>query len=222
MISRDTRFQFFLIPICGILLCIIILLPFVNAQTQYPKTISVLEAAYNGEIQAFQCYMVYAEKANSEKYTKIAKLFIVIATSESIHAHNFKTLLVELGRKVIEPQKITIEASTTKENLKRTTKSELQEIDTKYPQFIKEIKPEKHEGAIRYITYAWESEKQHRKLIQKIQLGTFIFFGMLSKKIEETQIDYYVCQNCGSTLRELPKDHCPICKLSVLNYKKIQ
>lgn len=222
MITRDTRFRFFLIPIGGILLCIIILLPFVNAQTQYPKTISVLEAAYNGEIQAFQRYMAYAEKANSENYTKIAKLFIVIATSEAIHAHNFKTLLDELGREVTEPQKITIEASTTKENLKEVTKGELQEIDTKYPQFIKEIKPEKHEAAIRNITYAWESEKQHRKLIQKIQLGAGIFFGILSKKIEETQIEYYVCQNCGSTLRELPKDQCPICKLSVLNYKKIQ
>lgn len=222
MIMRNTRFRFFLIFIGGILLCIIILLPFVNAQIQYPKTISVLEAAYNGEIQAYQRYMAYAEKANSENYTNIAKIFIAIAASEAIHARNFKILLSELGLKVTEPQKIKIEDSSTKENLKQATNGELQEIDTKYPQFIKEIEPEKHEGAIRNITYAWESEKQHRKLIRKIQLGTGMFFGMISKKIEETPMEYFVCQNCGSTLRELPKDNCPICKHSVLNYKKIQ
>jgi len=222
MLIRNIRFRFFLIPIGGILFCIIILLPFVNAQTQYPKTISVLEAAYNGEIQAFHSYMAYAENANSENYTNIAKLFVALAASEAIHAHNFKTLLSELGVEVTGSRKIQVEASDTKENLNKATKVELQEIDTKYPQFIKKIESEKHEEAIRNITYAWESEKQHRELIRKIQSGTGMFFGILSKKIEETPMEYFVCQNCGSTLRELPQDNCPICKLSVLNYKKIQ
>lgn len=222
MLIRDIQFRFLLISMGGILICIIILLPFVNAQTQYPKTISVLETAYNGEIQAFHTYVAYAEKANSENYTNIAKLFVALAASEAIHAHNFKTLLSELGVEVTEPREIQIEVSVTKENLNKATKVELQEIDTKYPQFIKKIEPEKHEGAIRNITYAWESEKQHRALIRKIQSGTGMFFGMLSKKIEETPMEYFVCQNCGSTLRELPQGNCPICKLSALNYKKIK
>jgi len=182
MLIRDIRFRFFLIPIGGILFCIIILLPFVNAQTQYPKTILVLEAGYNGEIQAFHSYMAYAENANSENYTNIAKLFVALAASEAIHAHNFKTLLSELGVEVTGPRKIQVEASDTKKNLNKATKVELKEIDTKYPQFIKKIEHEKHEGAIRNITYAWESEKQHRELIRKIQSGSKIFFGMLSKK----------------------------------------
>jgi len=97
MLRKYIRFRFFLILMGGISVWIIILLPFVNAQTQYPETISVLEAAYNGEIQAFHSYMAYAENANSENYTNIAKLFVALAASEAIHAHNFKTLLSELG-----------------------------------------------------------------------------------------------------------------------------
>ena len=221
MLRKYIRFRFFLILMGGISVWIIILLPFVNAQTQYPETISVLEAAYNGEIQAFHSYMGYAKNANSENYTNIAKLFVALAASEAIHAHNFKTLLSELGVEVTLPE-IQIEASVTKENLNKAAKVELQEIDTKYPQFIKKIEPEKHKGAIRNITYAWESEKQHRELIRKIQSGTGMFFGILSKKIEEAPSEYFVCQNCWSTLRELPKDSCPICQLSALNYKKIQ
>ncbi|MEA1949715.1 MAG: ferritin family protein [Thermodesulfobacteriota bacterium] len=112
---------------------------FLNLLLHHPKTISVLEAAYNGEIQAFHSYMAYAGNANSDNYINIVKLFVALAASEAIHAHNFKTLLSELGVEVTGPREIQIEASVTKENLNKTTKVELQEIDTKYPQFIKKI-----------------------------------------------------------------------------------
>lgn len=198
------------------------LLSFVLAQSKYPKTVAVLEAAYNGEIKAFHTYMAYAEKANSENYQNIAKLFVSLATSESIHALNFRTLLSELGVEIKEIRSQSIEISSTKKNLKKATKVELQEIDTKYPQFIKKIEPEKCKAAIRNITYAWKSEQQHRDLIRKIQSGTGMLFGLLAKKIEEKPAQYFVCQNCGSTLTEIPKDNCPICKDSVSNYKKIR
>jgi rubrerythrin len=178
--------------------------------------------AYKGEIQAFHTYLAYAQKANSEKYPNIANLFVSLASSERIHARNFRTLLVELGVDVSDTQIPRIEASSTKKNLKRATKVELSEIDTKYPQFIEKTKSENHEAATRSITYAWKSEMQHRDLIKKIQSGTGMLFGLLSKKIEGTPTQYFVCQNCGSTLTELPKETCPICKESVSSYKALK
>jgi rubrerythrin len=197
------------------------ILPFVDAQTRYPKTISVLKMAYEGEIRAFHTYMAYAQKANSENYPNIANLFVALATSERIHARNFKTLLVELGVEVSEAQIPQITVSSTKKNIRKATKVELSEIDTKYPQFIDNIESEHFEAATRNITYAWLSEKQHRDLIEKIQSGTGMFFGLLAKKIEDTPAQYFVCQNCGSILTEFPKDACPICKGSVSRYKKL-
>jgi rubrerythrin len=205
----------------GCILFSILILPYVDAQPRYPKTISVLKMAYEGEIRAFHTYMAYAQKANSESYPNIANLFVALATSERIHARNFRTLLVELTADASDTQIPQIEVSSTKKNLKKATKVELNEVDTKYPQFIDKIESEHFEAATRNITYAWKSEMQHRDLIKKIQSGTGMLFGLLAKKIEDTPAQYFVCQNCGSTLTEFPKEACPICKGSVSRYKKL-
>jgi len=220
MLQKGNRVAYSLI-LLGCILFSIFTLPFVDAQTRYPKTISVLKMAYEGEIRAFHTYMAYAQKANSEDYPNIANLFVALASSEWIHARNFRILLAELGVEVSETQVPQIKVSSTKKNLKKATKVELSEIDTKYPQFIDQIESEHFEAAIRNITYAWLSEKQHRDLIEKIRSGTGMLFGLLAKKIEDSPAHYFVCQNCGSTLTELPEDACPICKGLVSQYKKL-
>ena len=217
MLSKMIRFQ-----MAGFFFVVLITISFANAQSKYPETIAALQVAYRGEIQAHLNYMAYAQKADSENYPNIGHLFVSLATSESIHARNFKKALSDLGVDVKEMPKPEIKVSSTKENLKNATQVELQEIDQKYPQLVEKIKPENHEAAIRNISYAWESEKQHRDLIQKIQSGTGILFGVLTRTIEKTPTRYFVCQNCGSTLVELPKDICPICRGSVSEYKVLE
>ena len=222
MLRRAIQFRFLVLFMGSILVCTVLLFPLINAQTKYNRTISILEAAYRGEIQAVHTYMAYAKRADSENYKNIAYLFVALATSESIHARNFETLLSELGVEVKKKPNQQIEVSNTKKNLKKATEFELKEIDTQYPQFIVKIEPEKCEEAIHNITYAWKSEKQHRDIIRKIQSGTGMFFGLLAKRIEGTPVQYFVCQKCGSTLTEFPKDNCPICKGPVSNYKRIR
>ena len=199
-----------------------ILIPLVSAQPKYPETISVLQNAYAGEIQAHLTYQAYAQKAISENYPNIAHLFVSLAASESIHARNFKQLLSDLKIEMKQAPKLEMKVSTTKENLKNATQVELQEIDQKYPQSIEKIKPDKHDEAIQKITYAWESEKQHRELIKKIESGTGMLFKMLAGIIEKTPNRYFVCQECGSTITELPKDVCPICKSPLSKYKEVE
>jgi rubrerythrin len=205
--------------------CLIVFLLFINllhADSNFSATIQILQTLYKDEIQAFHNYRAYARKAESENHPNIAKLFVAFATSESIHARNFKAVLSELGA---EPQKqleVKVEVSSTKKNLNRATKVELEEIDNKYPQFVETLKSENHEAAIQFTTYAWESEKQHRDLIKRIKSGTGIFFGLLKKEFNESPTYYFVCRNCGSTLTETPKDICPICGTAAAKYKKIE
>jgi rubrerythrin len=78
------------------------------------------------------------------------------------------------------------------------------------------------EAAIRNIKYAWQAEEQHRDLLKKVLSGTGIFFGVLAKKIEKADVQFFVCQRCGSTLIELPEDVCPICKSPVAVYKELE
>ena len=217
MLKRMIPFQ---IGMIGFI--ILFSVPSAVPQSKYPETIATLQTAYRNEIQAHLNYLAYARKANSENYPNMAYLFCGFAASEWIHARDFRQILSELDGQVKETPKPDVKVFNTKANLKNALDFELKDIDQRYPQLIEKIKPEKHEAAIRDITYAWESEKQHRDLIQKMQSGTGIFFGLLAKKIEETSVRYFVCQICGSTVVELPKDSCPICKGSVSGYKEVE
>jgi rubrerythrin len=84
-------------------------------------------------------------------------------------ARDFKKILSDLGIELRDGPKPDIKVLSTKVNLKNALDFELGDIDQKYPQFLERIKPEKHEAAIRSMTYAWETEKQHQALLQKRQ-----------------------------------------------------
>ncbi len=196
--------------------------PALNAQSEYTETISVLQTLYQDEIQAMQNYRAYAQKAVSENYPNIAKLFLTLAASESVHARNFKGCLSEFDAAAPDfPQRQGVVAST-RENLKFAIAVELEEIDRKYPQVLEQIKPENHQKAIQFVTYAWESEMQHRELLKKMKSGTGVFFGLLTKRIEGNPYQYFVCQNCGSTLSKIPATPCPICGEPSAKYSEIK
>ena len=191
----------------------------IEAQSKYPKTISVLQELYHCEMLDSLTYSAYAQKAIAENYPHIAYLFLTLATSESIHARNYKQILADLRVEVKEPPNPEIKVSTTKENLKNGAQAELQVID-QYPQFLEKIKPENYEAGIRYIMYAWEGDKQHRELIEKIRSGTGVFFGFLVQKIEKSPIRFFICQTCGFPTAEIPPV-CPISKSPSSKYKEV-
>lgn len=195
---------------------------FAASESKYSETTDVLQESYNGEVMANRKYLAYAKKAESENYPNIAYLFISLASSEAIHAKNFKEAASNLGVELEEPLESPIEISNTKTNLKNAVKAELQEIDHKYPDFIDKIKTEGCEPAIQYITFAWEAEKQHRDLIQKVSSNIGLFFGTIAKKIEASPTKYFVCQICGSTTIEIPKDICPVCKGPISAYIELK
>lgn len=190
-------------------------------QASYAKTIVALQQRYIDEVTAHGKYNAYAQRAEQEKYPNIAHLFRGLAASEEVHARNFKRLLSDLGVKAKSPEKFEFDIANTKDNIRHATTVEAEEIDKEYPQILKTIAAEKHEQAILFITYAWKSEAQHRKLILKIKKASRRYFGLLAGRIEGEPNRYYVCQVCGSTLTELPTEHCPICKHSSSEYKEV-
>ena len=69
----------------------------ISAESTYPETIRAIQALYQDELQALHNYIGFAQKAESENYPDIANLFHAFATSESIHARNFKDILSSLN-----------------------------------------------------------------------------------------------------------------------------
>ena len=190
------------------------------AAEQYPHTVQALQERYADEIVAHRHYGAYANHAETEGYPAIAHLFRALAASEAVHARNFSRLLRELGVEPGDPP-ANIELSSTRAHLKRAATVEAAEIDTEYPAILERIEGEQHEQAIRFITYAWKAEQQHRDLILQIKKGASWFFGMLVSRIEGSPTRYYVCQICGSTVTELPGSQCPICDHPPEEYREV-
>jgi len=190
-------------------------------QAEYPNTILALQKRYVDEITAHAKYNAYAKRALEEDYPNIAHLFRALAASEAVHARNFKKLLLDLGVEAETPTKIEFEVVSTKDNIRHATTVEANEIDREYPEILKSISSEDHQDAIRFITYAWQAESQHRDLINKIRKASKRWFGMVAERIEGDPTRYYICQVCGSTLTELPSQSCPICDHAASEYEEV-
>jgi len=208
---------------------IVLLVPFIllaaafviSAEVKYRETIAVLRAVYNDEFMAQERYAAFAKKALAEGYPQIAYFFTALSISEGIHARNARNILSELKSEVTrEPFKI--EVSTTKENLKYAASEEIDDIEQFLPSSLKKISPENHVAAIQTITNELQTERLHLELLRKIQKGTGFFFGILAKRFEGTPQKYFVCQACGATTTELPRQVCPVCKAGVAEYKAVE
>ena len=192
-----------------------------NPGSAYSETIAVLTKLYHGEVESHRRYKAYEKQALKEGHSNIAHLFAATADSEAIHAKRFNEILTKLGAPPETGSASHFKVGSTKENLKYATDVELAEIDTHYPEYLARIRNEKHSKAIKYITYSWKAEQQHRELISDIRSGTGIFFGMLAERFRTTKVRYFVCQNCGSTLTAMPKEKCPVCTFPISWYKEI-
>ena len=211
-------------PILDVMLDAISIVPSASAarnHAKFPFTAKSMQQRYIAEVRAHRKYFAYSKKAIKDGYPNIAYLFTSLASSESIHARNFKERLLELGTKPSPTPDMDITVSSTKNNLKEATTVEANEINHEYPEIVKLINPEKHQQSIEVTTWAWQAEEQHRNLIVKMQKNVVRWWGIVSSRIEENPVTYYVCQVCGSTLIEIPKDKCPICDRPSLEYKQI-
>jgi len=190
------------------------------AQASYPQTVSVMQIALKRELLAHARYVAYAAKAREENYPHIAALAIALAASESIHARNFQNVLRALGQ-VPSVEIPAVAVGDTRTNLHNASTAELEEIDTRYSQYLAWIRPENCHEAITALTHAWQAESQHRDLVKELISGSGVLFGVLARTIEGTPVEYFVCDACGSTLPELPRDSCPVCAGPVSRYSRV-
>ncbi len=153
------------------------------------KTEKNLKEAFAGESQANRKYLAFAQKAQTEGYAQVAKLFRAAAEAETVHAHTHLRALKGVR--------------STLENLKEALGGETYEFQSMYPPMIEQAKAEGDEAAVRTFTYANEVEKVHAALYQKA-------IENLGKPQEN--FDYWVCSVCGYTCEKDAPEECPVCK----------
>ena len=173
------------------------------AATPSTKTMNNLQAAFNGESNAYARYKAFAQEADRERYHEVASLFRAAARAELFHARNHAAVIRQLGAqpraKLNKP-----EVKSTRENLEAAIKGESYERDTMYPEFIKEARAAGLKEAGTTLGDARAAEAEHAKLYTEALSKLPLLKGSKAK-------EYYVCTVCGYTTTKLDFENCPSC-----------
>ncbi len=149
-----------------------------------------LKEAFSGESQANRKYLAFAQKAESEGLSQVAKLFRAAAEAETVHAHAH--LRVMGGIK------------GTADNLQEAIAGEGHEFKTMYPDFVAEAEKEGNKPAAYSFKNALAVEEIHHGLyseaLEAVQSGS---------DLPATKI--FVCSVCGNTVKGEAPDQCPVC-----------
>ena len=160
-----------------------------------------IQEAFAGESQANRRYLFFADKAEKDGYSGVAKLFRAVADAETVHARNHLNAFDAIG--------------ATKDNLLAAVMGEQMEFTKMYPVFIEKAREERNDRAERTFDYANKVEKIHHG-----------FFDNALKEVKEgkkpAEAVYYVCQVCGNTVTGTAPDKCPICGSGAKAFKKIE
>jgi rubrerythrin len=153
-------------------------------------TESSLEAAFAGESRAHMRYVIFADEAEKEGRTNVAKLFRAIAFAEQVHATNHLKNLDGIG--------------ATADNLQVAIDGETYEVEEMYPAFRAVAELQGEAGAVRSTTWALEAEKIHAGLYGEAKTAVE---GGQDLEVDEI----HICGICGWTGTGEKPDKCPIC-----------
>jgi rubrerythrin len=184
-------------------------------------TVSAMKAAWERENEVVHRYRAYGAKARQDGHLGVAYLFVAFAAAEQVHADNFARVLARLKVELPPPPRPAVRVGTTRENLMSAVDGEIDSIDAFYPKLLEETRTEGDAEAMAMVSYAWSSEQQHRDRIRQLQRWTGTFFEKVAKHIDDKTGQYYVCAACGSTVNEMPRDACPVCKGAIANYRHV-
>ncbi len=151
------------------------------------KIREVLQQAYTGEAKAALRLKLYADKADTEGYKQIARLFRVIAFSEEIH-----------GKRALRVLK---EVKTTEENLAASFESEKAVAEVAYDSFVKMAEAAGDKAALLHFSQSRDVEETHANLYKQA----------MNHFMEERETVYHVCKVCGYVSDSVLPDECPIC-----------
>ena len=133
-----------------------------------------LQEAFAGESQASCRYLSFADKAEKEGRTQVARLFRATADAETVHARSHFAAMGSVGE--------------TKDNLGAAIKGEEYEFTQMYPGFIKQAESDGKRRAQMSFEFANEVEKVHHELYQKA-LETLEAFGLDVPVLDEACLE---------------------------------
>jgi rubrerythrin len=152
------------------------------------KTETNLAYAFAAESKAAARNSTFAQKADTDGYSQIGRLFRAVAEAESVHARRFLRLM-------------TGKIGTTEENLETAFQNEIKANADEYPKLIGDATEEGMTSAERAFSQSRDVENMHADLYKKA----------LNDLMEERETEYFVCQICGYVAENEAPENCPVC-----------
>ena len=149
-----------------------------------------LRAAFAGESQAAEKYLVFAEKAEDDGLPNVARLFRAISYAETRHARNHWRTLSGIG--------------STADNLQTAFEGESFEIDDMYPAYETVAKFQGDRQAHKSIMFAVKAEQDNKRMYADAR-------GMVLDGKDIGGQPVSVCEVCGHTVIGDVPDKCPVC-----------
>ena len=159
-----------------------------------------LQAAFAGESQANRRYIFFAEKAQKEGHSQIARLFRAAAEAETIHARNHFNAMDGIG--------------STRDNLTAGVIGEHREFTGMYPSFIEQARIDDYKRAERTFDLANQVEEVHYNLFQEA-------LKALESEQEIKGEPVFVCQVCGYTVAGEAPEKCPVCGAPAKSFTRV-
>lgn len=152
--------------------------------------------AYVGEAKAALRLKIYAQKAEDEGYSQVARLFRVIALSEEIHGIRSFRMLEGI--------------KNTEENLAASFESETHVAAVAYKEFLRMAMEEGKEREAKIFSQARDVEETHAKLYK----------NAMDHMLEDREVTYQVCTVCGYVAEDRLPDKCPVCGVPKEKFKE--
>ncbi|MDO8715532.1 MAG: rubrerythrin family protein [Dehalococcoidales bacterium] len=187
--------------------------------SQNTKTDGNLKTAFAGESQAKRRYLLFAEKADKEGYSQIARLFRAASAAENVHARRHFEAMGTAGSTMDSmtaavTSNTVDEAGSTKDNLTVAVTGEHYEFTKMYPSFTKEAEKEDNLRAQISFDRAKSVEQIHHKLFEAT-------IKALEAKQPIKSEPYFVCGVCGYTVAGEAPEKCPICGALRVRFTKV-
>jgi rubrerythrin len=158
-----------------------------------------LQDAFAGESQANRRYLFFADKAEKEGHSQIARLFRAAAEAETVHAHGHLRAMGGVG--------------STTDNLQAAIEGETYEYTEMYPPMLEQAEKDGHKAA-RMFKFANDVEETHANLYKAA-----LEAAKAGGDIEAANI--YLCPICGHIEFGTPPESCPVCGAKAKMFKQV-
>ena len=177
----------------------------------HDMTAANLRSAFGGESMAHMRYLIWADRADTDSFPNVARLFRAISRAEQAHATGHFNAMRDVAGAFDVGAGGGFGLGSTSDNLAGAIEGENFEVREMYPAYLEVAKLQEESAAVRSIGYAVEAEKIHAAMFtearQAVDSGNDVELGPVQ-----------ICTVCGHTIEGDAPERCPVCNAMKQKY----